>query len=154
MNAHLSRQNCKIASTNLSEIIPRRAAVLKWLLRSAVVQFSGDVGNSIPVRSLGTVIDASEEKTNEGFLYAPVGTGDEEKSATEIPVEFDDETISTKISIFQILDKFETRDKNLIYLRFFKGITQSETAANLGMTQVQVSRREKVLLRTLRENLA
>ncbi|EPC6963085.1 MULTISPECIES: hypothetical protein [Enterobacteriaceae] len=29
MNAHFSRQNCKIASTNLSEIIPRRAAVLK-----------------------------------------------------------------------------------------------------------------------------
>ncbi|WP_444859901.1 hypothetical protein, partial [Escherichia coli] len=27
--AHLSRQNCKIASANLSEIIPRRAAVLK-----------------------------------------------------------------------------------------------------------------------------
>ncbi|EPC7078466.1 hypothetical protein ACV23D_002396 [Escherichia coli] len=29
MNAHLSRQNRKIASTNLSEIIPRRAAALK-----------------------------------------------------------------------------------------------------------------------------
>ncbi|WP_434005873.1 hypothetical protein [Escherichia coli] len=29
MNAHLSRQNCKIASTNLPEIIPRRAAALK-----------------------------------------------------------------------------------------------------------------------------
>ncbi|WP_435051240.1 hypothetical protein [Escherichia coli] len=29
MNAHLSRQNCKIASTKLSEIILRRAAVLK-----------------------------------------------------------------------------------------------------------------------------
>ncbi|EPP2107499.1 TPA: hypothetical protein ACYRLK_003104 [Escherichia coli] len=29
MNAHLSRQNCKIDSTNLSEIIPRRAAALK-----------------------------------------------------------------------------------------------------------------------------
>ncbi|WP_436797362.1 hypothetical protein [Escherichia coli] len=27
--AHLSRQNCKIAFTNLSEIIPRRAAALK-----------------------------------------------------------------------------------------------------------------------------
>ncbi|WP_430407801.1 hypothetical protein [Escherichia coli] len=27
--AHLSRQNCKIASTNLSGIIPRRAAALK-----------------------------------------------------------------------------------------------------------------------------
>ncbi|WP_432758131.1 hypothetical protein [Klebsiella pneumoniae] len=29
MNTHLSRKNCKIASTNLSEIIPRRAAALK-----------------------------------------------------------------------------------------------------------------------------
>ncbi|WP_444874992.1 hypothetical protein [Escherichia coli] len=29
MNAHLSRRNCKIASTTLSEIIPRRAAALK-----------------------------------------------------------------------------------------------------------------------------
>ncbi|WP_445080177.1 hypothetical protein [Escherichia coli] len=29
MNAHLSLQNCKIASTNLSEITPRRAAALK-----------------------------------------------------------------------------------------------------------------------------
>ncbi|EQB6804999.1 hypothetical protein ACYRA6_002186 [Escherichia coli] len=29
MNAHFSCQNCKIASTNLSEIIPRRAAALK-----------------------------------------------------------------------------------------------------------------------------
>ncbi|MGC4565552.1 hypothetical protein [Escherichia coli] len=29
IRAHLSRQNCKIASTNLSEIIPRRAAALK-----------------------------------------------------------------------------------------------------------------------------
>ncbi|WP_434061628.1 hypothetical protein [Escherichia coli] len=29
LHAHLSRQNCKIASTHLSEIIPRRAAALK-----------------------------------------------------------------------------------------------------------------------------
>ncbi|MGN9539035.1 hypothetical protein ACTMSO_26585 [Escherichia coli] len=29
MNAHFSPQNCKIASTNLSEIIPPRAAALK-----------------------------------------------------------------------------------------------------------------------------
>ena len=80
--------------------------------------------------------------------------GSENKSILEIPVEFDDEKISIKISISQILDTFEIRDKNLIYLRFFKGITQSETAENLGMTQVQVSRREKVLLQTLREKLA
>ncbi len=80
--------------------------------------------------------------------------GYEDKPMPDIPVQFDDENISTKISIFQILNTFEKRDKNLIYLRFFKGITQSETAESLGMTQVQVSRREKVLLKTLREKLA
>lgn len=99
------------------------------------------------------VLEALDSSRAPVSLDTPL-SGDEDKPNTEIPVEFDDEKISTKISIFQILDTFEARDKNLIYLRFFKGITQSETAANLGMTQVQVSRREKVLLRTLRENLA
>ena len=49
---------------------------------------------------------------------------------------------------------FEKKDKNLIFLRFFKGNTQSNTAKHLGMTQVQVSRREKVLLKMIREKLA
>ena len=41
----------------------------------------------------------------------------------------------------------------LIRLRYFKGKTQVETAAVLGMTQVQVSRREKKFLLHLRELL-
>ena len=38
-------------------------------------------------------------------------------------------------------------------MRYFKGFTQSATAKALGMTQVQVSRREKTILKILRENL-
>lgn len=95
-------------------------------------------------------LDASKVPVS---LDVPLSS-DDDRSAFEIPVEFDYEKISDKISIFQILNTFEARDKNLIYLRFFKGITQSETAENLGMTQVQVSRREKVLLKTLRDKLA
>lgn len=41
----------------------------------------------------------------------------------------------------------------LVRLRYFKGKTQVETAAVLGMTQVQVSRREKKILLRLRELL-
>lgn len=77
-----------------------------------------------------------------------------ENSTVEVPVSFDDEKISTEISMKQVLNKFSFRDKNIIYFRFFKGHTQSETAKNLGMTQVQVSRREKVLLKELRKKLA
>lgn len=77
-----------------------------------------------------------------------------ENSKVEVPVFFDDEKISTEISIKQVLNEFSFRDKNIIYFRFFEGHTQSETAKNLGMTQVQVSRREKVLLKELRKKLA
>ena len=45
------------------------------------------------------------------------------------------------------------KDRKLIVLRYFGGKTQTETADVLGMTQVQVSRREKVILRELRKQL-
>lgn len=79
---------------------------------------------------------------------------DENFQRLEIPVPFDDEKISTAISINQALKNFVVKDKKLIYLRFFRGNTQSETAKSLGMTQVQVSRREKIILKILREKLA
>jgi len=49
-------------------------------IANAVVSFSGDVGNAISVKSLGTVSDGSEEKTTVGYLYAPVSNAKEEKS--------------------------------------------------------------------------
>ena len=45
------------------------------------------------------------------------------------------------------------RDRALIRLRYERGMTQSAAAAELGMTQVQVSRREKKILLFLREEL-
>ncbi|MBN2160153.1 MAG: efflux RND transporter permease subunit [Spirochaetes bacterium] len=48
-------------------------------IANAVVQFSGDMGNAITVKSLGSVRDGSEEKTTVGYLYAPVN-GAAEKS--------------------------------------------------------------------------
>ena len=44
-------------------------------------------------------------------------------------------------------------DRKLLELRYFQELTQSRTAQVLGMTQVQVSRREKKLLLFLRQEL-
>ena len=49
--------------------------------------------------------------------------------------------------------QLEANDRALLELRYFKGLTQSKTAKALGMTQVQVSRREKKLLNYMREEL-
>ena len=79
---------------------------------------------------------------------------DSEESQIDIPVDFNDESISNKITITNILATMSKEDRNLIYLRFFKCSTQTQTAKVLGKTQVQISRREKVLLKFMREKMA
>ena len=57
----------------------------------------------------------------------------------------------TMMSLKKALSSLEEKDRMLIFLRYFRNKTQTETAAALGMTQVQVSRREKKLLTLMRE---
>ena len=64
------------------------------------------------------------------------------------------EAVLNHMVIEQLLGLLEERERRLIRLRYFEGKTQSETAAAMGMTQVQVSRTEKKILLRLRENLS
>ena len=64
-----------------------------------------------------------------------------------------EEQLADTISLKEVIGQLEPKDRSLILLRYFKGKTQSETAEYLGMTQVQVSRREKKILSALRERL-
>lgn len=51
----------------------------------------------------------------------------------------------------QLLSELAGEEKELIRLRYFQGKTQTEVAARLGISQVQVSRLEKRILRRMRE---
>ena len=57
----------------------------------------------------------------------------------------------TRVELRDILGHLPERDRRLLQLRYGEGRSQTETAACLGMTQVQVSRRERVLRRQLRD---
>ncbi|MDR2073975.1 MAG: sigma-70 family RNA polymerase sigma factor [Oscillospiraceae bacterium] len=72
----------------------------------------------------------------------------------DIPVQFDDEKISEKVTIEMALQLLDENDKKIVHLRFFLLKTQSDSAKILGMTQVQVSRREKLILKNLRKILS
>lgn len=78
---------------------------------------------------------------------------DDGTETEDIPVEAPDIRITDSIALSQALECLDERDRTLIYLRFFAGITQQKTAQRLGMTQVQVSRREKKILAELRKHL-
>lgn len=71
----------------------------------------------------------------------------------DIPVESPEEKLSEYIGLREVMDKLPPQDKALIRLRFFGGRTQSETAKVLHTTQVQISRRERKILKWMRQEL-
>ena len=67
--------------------------------------------------------------------------------------ENEEERIIENISLHELLDKLDERDRMVIELRYFKEETQSQVAERLGISQVQVSRIEKKILGNLRDKL-
>ena len=61
-----------------------------------------------------------------------------------------EEVLVEKISLRQAIDKLPDREKSVIQLRYFHGLTQDRTSKVLGVSQVQVSRIEKKALEKLR----
>ncbi len=78
--------------------------------------------------------------------------GEDGSADFDIPVD-DSENLFDRLSLSQIIDTLDSDEKKLIDYRFYKGQTQSVTANSLGISQVQVSRKEKAVLRKLRERL-
>lgn len=80
--------------------------------------------------------------------------GDEgEDSQADIPVDSGEDSLVDRLTLKEALNQLESNDRQLIVLRYFQNRTQAETAAQLNMTQVQVSRREKKILAILKNNL-
>ena len=71
----------------------------------------------------------------------------------DIPVDSPEEELADRIGLSEVLQTLPAQDRQLIQLRFFQGKTQSETAAVLGTTQVQISRKERKILAQLRRRL-
>lgn len=65
----------------------------------------------------------------------------------------EEEMITNKLVINQLIENLEARDKEIILLRFYKEKTQAQVAKILGITQVQVSRVERKILGNMRNKL-
>ena len=63
------------------------------------------------------------------------------------------DNIDKTIDVRREINNLNELNKKIIYCRYYKDLTQSETANYLGMSQVQVSRYEKSALESIRENI-
>lgn len=78
---------------------------------------------------------------------------EDEEDQLDLPVDSPEEAITDRLALRQLLTQLDARDRQLLRLRYMLHQTQQQTANELGMTQVQVSRRERALLLTMREKM-
>ncbi len=81
-------------------------------------------------------------------------TAEEDEGQTDIPVDSEVERLSSHIDLMNSLNCLDDEERQLIEYRYFSGLTQTVTAQHMGISQVQVSRKEKAILLKLRKMLS
>lgn len=92
-------------------------------------------------------------KANQPALSLTPGADDAGSREVDIPVESPEEELADKIGLHEVLSQLQPEEQILIKLRFFMGKTQSQTAEILRTTQVQISRKERKILKNMRQRL-
>lgn len=107
------------------------------------------------VSEFSQMLDCTPEETAEILnVILPMislnSSGEEGEDTIDIPVD-ESEQLFDRISVNQLVSRLSKTERDLIDMRFYKGYTQSKTAEALGVSQVQVSRKEKNILLKLRK---
>ena len=93
-----------------------------------------------PITSLSDFVYGEDSVTYEGVI------ADEES-------ENESERICDRVALSQSIGKLPPLWRKIVLLRYYRNMTQQETANTLGLTQVKVSREEKKILSALRQDL-
>ena len=94
------------------------------------------------VESMDAVANAENKDGKQMTVFDKISTGKNEE-----------EMITNRMVVNQLINELQDRDKEIILLRFFKEKTQTEVAKILGISQVQVSRTERKVLNEMKSKL-
>lgn len=116
-------------------------------------------GRELTLTELSEALSANVDDISEALAAQriPVSLSqyndEDEEQEISIPVPSCEESLTESLSLKKAVEELSDKDQALITLRYFKNKTQTATAKELNMTQVQVSRREKKLLQILRNKM-
>ena len=145
--------------------VPRRLQELRLSLTQATSELSQRNGRSPTVAELAGFLKLSEEEILEGLesanAYSTLSldageSNDDDSVAVVDTLGVDDEGlegVEYRESLKPMLEQLPAREKKILLLRFFRGMTQSEIAAEVGISQMHVSRLLARTLAQLREGL-
>ncbi len=131
---------------------PRRMQELYLRLGKIIANLSQEIGRSPTIAELATEAQVSEEEVLEALeagqayrfasLDAP-SPGDDEGDAMSSRLGVEDnqmEGAEHRATLSPLLSTLPARERRILQLRFFDGLTQSEIATQLGISQMHVSR--------------
>jgi RNA polymerase sigma-B factor len=146
--------------------VPRRLQELRLSLASATSELSQKQGRAPTVGELALYLKITDEEVLEGLESAnaystlSLDAGDSGSDDEPMPVSetlgVEDEAlvgVEYRESLKPMLEQLAPREKTILLLRFFKNMTQSEIAAEVGISQMHVSRLLARTLAQLREGL-
>lgn len=101
------------------------------------------------------IVTALESATDPVSIYEPVYTegGDALYIVDQICDSSDDKSWLEELNLKEALKNLKDREKNILFLRFYKGHTQVEVAKEIGISQAQVSRLEKTALDKIKSQI-
>jgi len=144
--------------------VPRRLQELRMQISSAGAELTQRLGRSPTPRELAEAIGCSVEEIVEGlessnaYSTLSLDAGDDSDDGPSmldaIGVEDDAlDQVEVRESIRPLLESLPPREKKILLLRFFKNMTQSQIAAEIGVSQMHVSRLLTRTLAQLRQSL-
>ncbi|WP_370146801.1 RNA polymerase sigma factor SigF [Streptacidiphilus sp. EB129] len=144
--------------------VPRRLQELRLSLTTATGELSQQHGRSPTVHELAERLGISEEEVLEGLesanaystLSLDVPDTDDESPAVADTLGAEDdalEGVEYRESLKPLLAQLPQREQRILVLRFFRNMTQSQIAAEVGISQMHVSRLLARTLAQLRDKL-
>ncbi|MGL5435257.1 MAG: SigF/SigG family RNA polymerase sporulation sigma factor [Lachnospiraceae bacterium] len=143
--------------------VSRSVKELGIKVRTIREKMSGELGREPNLEELARSVGASREEVAASLeagaqvesLYKTVGSEDQNICLMDkIPDEDEaQERVMNQIVLKDLLMKLSGKDREIIIRRYYENQTQSQIAADLNISQVQVSRLEKKILRQMREYL-
>ena len=145
--------------------VPRRLQELRMQIGTATAELTQSLGRSPTARELGEAIGCTVEEIIEGIessnAYSTLSldaSDDSDDGAASMldAIGHEDEGlehVEIRESIKPLLDRLEPREKKILLLRFFKNMTQSQIAEEIGVSQMHVSRLLNRTLEQLRTSL-
>lgn len=141
---------------------PRRVQELYLELGQVISTLSQTLGRSPTVAELAAATGATEEavlealEAGQGYRNASIDVPDRQDETLAARLSTDDDAyslIEDRVVLGPALEKLAPREQMILRLRFFEGLTQSEIAKQVGVSQMHVSRLLAASLERLRREL-